>query len=149
MMMNIAMVTMISMAMAMMITMMMTMMITIVVATMMTWRSGKGDCAKTFCPRPFPPTNLNKLAATFKVIGPTSVFACRKTSFAAQVQRIISGRLFPAHKKPTTQHIDDDDDNDDDENDEDDGDIDGDCEEDNDVDIDDDSIDGRLGRPEN
>ena len=102
---------------------------------MMTRRSGKCRCAETiFFLDVLSPINLNKLAPTFEIIGPTSVFAfSRAATLALQLgsQRVSSRWFFPAHKKASAQHIDDDD-SDDDETGEGDGDIDGDGDDDHD-----------------
>ena len=78
--------------MAIIVTMMVTMMITMVIAMMITRRYGKGCCAGTLFP--------NKLAPTFKIVGPVSLFAfSRNTDFVARLHRLSSGLCFPALKK--------------------------------------------------
>ena len=82
------MVMMIPMVIASMATMVMTMMIAMVMAVMMTGRIGKVAVQVLFPQTFLRPTNLNKLAPTFKIIGPTSVFGfSRNTGFAARLHR--------------------------------------------------------------
>ena len=82
------MVMMIPMVIASMATMVMTMMIAMVMAVMMTGRFGKVAAQALFHQTFLRPTNLNKLAPTFQIIAPTSVFGfSRNTGFAARLHR--------------------------------------------------------------